>query len=253
MIAPIGLQLYSVREAAQVDFKSTIQKVAEIGYVGVEVAGFPGITVENAVRLFQELNLTIISAHLPAPIGENEKQVLETMDALQCSRLVVPWQPKEGFTTREGIQKICENLNEASLVGNAHGFSVGYHNHWWEAETIIDGKPAYEVMLEYLNDEVFFQVDTYWMQVGGLSAVDVIKKLGKRAPLLHIKDGPGKKDQPMVAAGDGIMDVKAVVGASGGVAEWLIVELDSCATDMMEAVTKSYRYLTQEKLAYGKY
>jgi len=34
--------------------------------------------------------------------------------------------------------------------------------------------------------------------------------------------------------------------------EWLIVEMDHCAADMMEAVAKSCRYLVGKGLARGK-
>jgi hypothetical protein len=33
----------------------------------------------------------------------------------------------------------------------------------------------------------------------------------------------------------------------------MIVELDQCATDMLEAVAKSYRYLVSEGLARGRH
>ena len=35
-----GLQLYSVRDAMEVDFEGTLKKVAEMGYSYVEFAGF---------------------------------------------------------------------------------------------------------------------------------------------------------------------------------------------------------------------
>jgi sugar phosphate isomerase/epimerase len=35
MAKPLALQLYTVRDAAQEDFESTVRKVAEIGYSGV--------------------------------------------------------------------------------------------------------------------------------------------------------------------------------------------------------------------------
>ena len=76
-------------------------------------------------------------------------------------------------------------------------------------------------------------------------------ELGKRAPLLHIKDGPCVKGQPMTAVGDGKVDVPAVAKAGAATAEWMIVELDSCATDMMAAVKKSYDYLTGKGFARG--
>jgi sugar phosphate isomerase/epimerase len=47
----------------------------------------------------------------------------------------------------------------------------------------------------------------------------------------------------MTAVGEGTVDMPAVLEAAQAHAEWLIVELDECATDMMEAVDKSYRYL----------
>jgi len=53
----------------------------------------------------------------------------------------------------------------------------------------------------------------------------------------------------MVAVGEGKMDVAGIVQA-GTSAEWLVVELDRCATDMLEAVRKSYTNL--EAIARGK-
>jgi sugar phosphate isomerase/epimerase len=52
------------------------------------------------------------------------------------------------------------------------------------------------------------------------------------------------RDAPMTALGGGVMDVPAVVRAARGRAEWLIVELDRCATDMFTAVEESFRYLS---------
>jgi sugar phosphate isomerase/epimerase len=78
----------------------------------------------------------------------------------------------------------------------------------------------------------------------------VIKELGARVPLLHIKDGPAdSREANMVAVGEGVMDVAGIV-AAGKSAEWLIVELDRCATDMLEAVRKSYPNL--EAIARGQ-
>jgi len=48
------------------------------------------------------------------------------------------------------------------------------------------------------------------------------------------------------------MDFTAITKAGGENTEWMIVEMDSCATDMLEAVQKSYNYLVNNKLAVGK-
>jgi sugar phosphate isomerase/epimerase len=98
---------------------------------------------------------------------------------------------------------------------------------------------------------VFFEVDTYWAQTGGVEAADLVRKLGAKAPLLHIKDGPCVKGEPMTAVGDGVMDVGAIVNAGKPYTEWMIVELDACATDIIEAVAKSYSYLVGKGFAHG--
>jgi sugar phosphate isomerase/epimerase len=135
-------------------------------------------------------------------------------------------------------------------VAKAHGLELGYHNHWFEYE-LLDNRIATDVMLEHLDPDVFLEVDVYWVQTAGQSPVDVVRRLGPRAPLLHIKDGPCQIDVPMTALGEGVVDIPSVVAAGAGSVEWLIVELDRCATDMMEAVRKSYQYLSGKGLAHG--
>jgi sugar phosphate isomerase/epimerase len=252
MSVPIGLQLYTVRDLASLDFENTVRKIAEMGYAAVEPAGFPGSSPEKAAKLFSELGLEVPSIHSAVPIGEKRNEILDTMAALKCPYLIVPWQPKEGFETRDGIRKICDLLNEANQVGKENGFSMGYHNHWWEAECLIEGKPAYQIMLEYLDRDIIFQIDTYWIKAGGLDPAAVVKELGERAPILHIKDGPAVKDQPMTAVGQGVINWHEVIHAGNKNTKWLIVEMDACASDVLEAVHESYLYLTREGLGHGK-
>jgi sugar phosphate isomerase/epimerase len=88
--------------------------------------------------------------------------------------------------------------------------------------------------------------------VGGRDVPAVLRKLGKRAPTLHIKDGPLDRKEPMTAVGGGRMDWAAVIGAAHPSTAWLIVELDRCATDMFEAVRASCEYLTSKGFARGR-
>ncbi len=249
MSAPIGLQLYTLREALASDFEGVVRKVAEIGYVGVETAGFPGTTPQNAAKLFAALGLNVPGAHLPLPLGDKKTETLETMAVLGCHYLICSWlDPKIYFTSLDGIRRASDLLNEAGTVAAQNGLTLLYHNHWSEYEK-VDDQYVYQVMLQHLEPNVLFEFDTYWAQVAGVDAATVLKSLGDRAPLLHIKDGPLKMDVPQLAVGEGKMDFHKVIDAAGKSAQWLVVELDECATDMMEAVRKSYRYLTSEGLA----
>jgi sugar phosphate isomerase/epimerase len=248
MAAPIALQLYTLREATADDFEGVVRKVADIGYVGVEPAGFPGTTPEAAAALFKELGLEVTSAHLPLPVGEHKQEALDTANALGIKRMV-SGKGKDDYSSLDKIKATCELFNEASETAVANGMTFGIHNHWWEYLE-VEGRLAYEVALEYLNPEIFFQIDAYWVQTAGPDPAAVLQELGDRVPLIHIKDGPCVREEPMQALGEGITDFHQIV-AAGEFAEWWIVELDRCATDMMEAVVKSYTYMIDNGFARG--
>jgi sugar phosphate isomerase/epimerase len=248
-LAPIGVQLYTLREELAHDVRGVLERLAEIGYIGVEPFG--GLNHQEAAAIINELGLKVESAHAPVPLGETRGKALDMAAAYGYKRMIIPSIPPADFETVDGIKKAADLLNQANLVAVENGLELGYHNHWWEVQ-LVDGRPAIKILLEYLDPTVFLQVDTYWVQAGGLDPAQLVTELGERAPLLHIKDGPAVKGEPMVAVGDGVVDIPAIIRAGAGVTEWLIVELDACASDMMTAVERSYQYLIQEGLARGR-
>lgn len=254
MTAPIALQLYTLREAAARDgYETVVRRVAEIGYAGVEPAGFPGSSAEAAARLFQDLGLAVPAMHGRFPAGDDRNEAIETALALGTQRIVAGIGPGDRWDTLDKIKANCDLINEAAANAAAHGLTVGYHNHWWEFDTVVDGRPAYAHMMERLDPAVIFEIDTYWVQVGGQDVVTVLRQASARAPLLHIKDGPADHPEAdMVAVGAGAMDWDTIIPAAADTAEWHIVELDRCATDMVTAVAESYRYLVGKGLSRGK-
>lgn len=240
MAKKIALQLYSIRDV-KLDYETKIRKVAAMGYPAVETAGFPGSSAEAAAKLFKELGLTVSSAHVGLPVGEAKNQILETMEALGKPPLICTQIGPNDVKSMDTIKALCDRLNEGYAVAKENGLVFAIHNHWWEFDT-VDGRLAHDIMLELLDPGILFEIDTYWVKVGGSDPVQLLKKLGKRAPFLHIKDGPAVKDQPMTAVGDGVMDVPTILKAALPDA-WEVVEMDSCATDVMVAAKKSYVYL----------
>lgn len=241
----IGVQLYSVRAELAEDFEGTMRRIGSMGYSVVEPFRFPGVTAKQAKAVFDTLNLAVPSAHLPLPLGDMKNDVLDTIGTYGSKYLICAYlSPTEYFQDADGVKRACDMLNEANAVAQENGLTLLYHNHWFEAAQ-INGRRAYQHMADLLDASVGFEVDTYWIQTGGVNPVDVINELGSRAPLLHIKDGPADApESAMVAVGEGVMNFDAIFAASN--AEYYIVELDRCDTDMLEAVEKSYQYLTEK-------
>ena len=238
----IGVQLYSVRKELGTDFKGTLEKIAAMGYDGVEMAGLPaGVTPTEATGLLDSLNLKVAAAHVGLPVGNDKNMSIDFAKAMGCRRIVHSVGP-DSCATRESIKKACVAINEAAVNAKAAGLQLALHNHWWEFQN-VDGELAHKIMLKELLPEVIFEIDTYWVKVGGVTEpAAVLKELGARAPLVHIKDGPGVQGKPMTAAGQGCMDFPPILAAATH-AEWLVVELDECATDMLDAIRASLKHL----------
>ena len=250
-IKPIGLQLYSVREALAEDFEGTVRQVAEMGYIGVEPYGGLPTDLNDAAALFNELDLQVFNSHVGIPEGEGKEALLKIAEAFNLSRVAIAFLPSEKFETIDEIKRSCEQLNQANQFAKSNNLTLGYHNHWWEFKE-LDGQSTLDLILAELDKDIFLEVDTYWVQAGGMDVVSMLEVVGDRAPLIHLKDGSLDPKASMVAVGDGEMPVPAIVQVTASTAEWYIVELDRCETDMMKAVEKSYQYLTSNGYAQGK-
>lgn len=253
MSKAVGVQLYAVREELGRDFAGTIRQLAEIGYPVVE--GYNGLPLGHdvAAGMLRANGLAMASCHLPLPFGSDKGVVMRAIEAYDLRYVLAPYQPREEFTTPDGVKRVCERLNRANEVVRSQGLVFGYHNHEFEFNE-VDGRSAYDLMLEELEPNIVLELDTYWAQTSGHDPAELVRRLGERAPLLHIKDGEAdanKRDAPHVALGEGVVDVEAIIAAGGEHTKYLIVELDSCASDMLEAIRKSFDFLAERGLTGG--
>jgi sugar phosphate isomerase/epimerase len=249
-MASVGLQVYSLRERAAKDFPGTLKAIADIGYAGVEMAGFYGCEPAEIAKLLKDLGLQAFSAHTDMPNKGNLAELLDTYSLTDTKILVSGYGP-DHFKTVDDCKKAAAVFEEAAQLLAPHGIRFGFHNHWFEF-AVRDARYVYDILMAEAPTP-FSELDTYWCAYAKADPVAVIKKYNCRQPLLHIKDGPLPEQMPHTAVGSGKMDIPAVVGAADSkVLEWLVVELDECATDMLEAVAQSYKYLSSTGLGTGR-
>lgn len=247
---PISVQLYSLREAAAENFQNVLERVAKMGYAGVEPAGFYGMTPSEFKARIDDLGLKISSTHSPWCNPDNLNEVIETAGILDVKYIVCGYGP-DAFKSVDAIKQTAEEVNAMVEALEKHGLCLIQHNHAWEFDRLGD-ELMYEVYAQHCP-RVQFELDLYW--AANYGAVDVpsfLRRHAKRTPFLHVKDGPLKRDMPMLALGQGNMDIPACVQAADpDVLKWLVVELDHYDGDMFEAVEKSCHYLIEQGLGYG--
>lgn len=243
---PPALQLYTVRDQLAAGRKGVLAQVAADGYGAVEAFGI----LEDPAGLAADLaaaGLAVCSAHA-TPAGEQADAVIAAARVLGTDTVIVPYQPPARFTDAASVRELAAELNAMAARLAADGLRLGYHNHDFELASVIGGRPALEVLAGSLDDAVLLEVDTYWAAVGGQDVPALLGRLGERVRYLHVKDGPVTKDDPMTAVGAGRMPVAEILAAAPA-AEWHVVELDRCGTDMMTAVAQSLAWLAGRGLA----
>ena len=255
--AKLSVQLYTVREQFKTDIPGTLKRVKDIGFEWVETAFWPdGVSLAQAAKYISDAGLRVSSSHIEIPIGDNKQAMLDTAAAYNCKRMIWHgWPEDKRYSSLEGTKELASIYNEAAKFAKANGLQFGLHNHWWEYRNKVGNRYVYEVLLENLDKDIFFEVDTYWVKVAGQDPAAIVRKLGSRAQLLHIKDGPAKwndslamdNPDPMTAVGKGTQNFPAIFHAADGNTEWMVVEMDKTSNDVFAALKESYDYLVQNK------
>jgi sugar phosphate isomerase/epimerase len=244
-----SLQLYTLRNAISEDLPGTIKKVADIGYTQVEPYNFVATAKELGAAL-KENGLTAPSGHAPL-MSQDQDEIFTAAKELGISTVIDPFLPAEHWQKAEDIQATAKKLNQAARKGAEYGIRVGYHNHAWELESIIDGRTALEYFESLLDPELVLEVDTYWVAVGGQDPVDILAKLGDRVKFIHIKDGPLTRDnKAQQPAGQGKVPVMDVIAAATSL-EVGVVEFDDYAGDIFEGIAESLAFLNSNTAAEG--
>lgn len=247
---PIAVQVYSVREEAERDFAGTMQKLGEMGYDGVELAGLYGKSAEEIRDSIKAAGLTAISAHVSYDelAGDLEK-TLQDYETIGCRYIVIPWL---GEDRRFGAALYEETIKGIPVIAEGckkHGMTLLYHNHDFEFAKTPDGTYALDQLYAEVPAEVLgAEPDTCWIKVGGPDPSEWLKKYSGRCPLVHVKDFRRKADGvDLLALGEGEQDFPTLVKTAKECgAQWLVIEQDNhpYGTPMGD-MKKSLNYLKE--------
>jgi sugar phosphate isomerase/epimerase len=236
----LSVQLYSVRDAFAADPAATLSRLAEIGFTQVEPYG----VVENLATLRTGLpanGLSAPTAHAKL-LGVDQRPVFAAAAECGIDVVIDPHVDPARWQDPADIAATAAALNDAAKLAAEHGVTVGYHNHWWELESRIDGRTAFEVFADQLDPALVLEVDTYWATAGGEDAPALLRRLGDRVRAIHVKDGGLATDgSGQVPAGQGRVPLAEVLAAAPDALR--VVEFDRYDGDIFTGLAESREHL----------
>jgi len=246
------IQLYSVRDAIKKDFHGSVKKLADIGFTGIEAAGyadgkFYGMSPADFRKSIEATGMKVLSSHTHRQLADMPSstdwtaiwswwdQAIKAHKDAGMSYIVVPWMPVP--KTLADLKIYCDYYNEIGRRCNEAGIRFGYHNHSFEFQE-IEGQLMYDYMLKNTDpSKVFFQMDVYWVVRGGQSPVEYFKTYPGRFEHLHLKDHKELGQSGMVGF-DAIFNSLKTAGV-----QKMIVEVEKYSMDPFESIRVSYDYL----------
>jgi len=241
---PVAVQLYSVGEDAARDLPGTLKALAEMGYEGVEFAGYYGHSAQDLRKLLDEYGLKAAGSHVPRP--ERQVDQLEGQIAfhhtLGNKYLIIPW--CDAGEDPAAWVEFGRGLEEAAEALAPHGLHVGYHNHDQEFHALGDtGAAAWDLIAQNSGDRVVMQLDLGNARHGGGDPVAYLKKYLHRTRTIHLKEYSATNGKATIGEGE-IPWVEVLELCEGsGVTEWLIVEQEGYSVPPLEAVKRCREYL----------
>lgn len=254
----IGLQLYTLRNELAKDTPGTLKAVAAAGYKQGEMFGFPNC--DPVIAAARESGLALNSSHFewdsvihPKDDGYSDFQrILEKAGKVGLTHLVIPYLADKDRKTLDDYQRIAAHANKAAALAKKAGIQLAYHNHAFEFEPKDGGKTGFDVFVAEFGADMQFELDVFWVKVGGVEPVALLKKLSGRVSQVHLKDLKAGLTLPAFGSvpadafqelGDGIIPMEPILAASkaAGV-KHCHVEQDQ-SPDALASIRQSIDYL----------
>jgi sugar phosphate isomerase/epimerase len=192
----IGIQLFTVRDLLadnELDLPGTFEMLSDAGYALVEVGGtYDGRTAAEFKALADQYGLRPEGSHVPrgGDAWRNDRAtIFADAEALGLKYVGLASPPSGTQATHASYGALAEEFNVWGAEAREHGLKFYFHNH--PGDFALDGgTPVYDTLLAETDPRlVYFEMDIAWVEAGGQSSYEYLKRHGWwRFPLFHVKD-----------------------------------------------------------------
>ena len=243
----VGIQLYSLRDAARADLERTLADIAAAGYKDVEMLASNrnyGMPPAQIRAVLDKNGLRAPSTHTVANLAEDLDRHLDEAATIGHQYLVVAGLPKR--PTLDAYRAWADRLNEAGAKARQRGIWVGHHNHANDM-TAVEGQVPYDLLVERADPSVTrLQLDVGNMAMSGRDPLEYMRRYGPRYWSFHVKDVARLGATNDTELGKGIIDFKRLLGMIDRIDEkHLFVEQETYpGSTPLESVRRDYTFLS---------
>ena len=187
---PVNLQMYTIgQESGRRGLANTFAALSQMGYKGVEFAGYPGGDLKEVRMLLDDNGMKCVGNH-GQPLGANLDQQIEQAKILGNPRICAS--TIGGLTTVDAINRSADQMSEVAAKLKPLGLFTGFHCHPGEFRTVEEtGKTVYDLFFSRASKDVIMQIDLGHMGTGGGNHVDYMTRFPGQAKTVHVKPSNG--------------------------------------------------------------
>jgi sugar phosphate isomerase/epimerase len=250
-ISRIGVQLYTLRDAAKIDLDRTLADIAAIGFTEVEML----MSLKNFGHSPTEVRAMLDKHGLRAPSTHCDPETLDNVDAfvdeakiLGHQYLILADVPSEGRQSLATFAAFADRLNRAGEAARKHDLWISWHD---EADDFksFGGQQGYDALVARLDPSlVRLQLDTGNAAIAGRDPLDLMKRYGDRYYSFHIKDAPSIPAEHDVELGKGIVNLAGILALVKSLDDrHFYIEQETYPGTPLDSVKRDYVYLSALK------
>ena len=249
----IGVQMYTVRDRCTNydDMLACMKQLKAVGYNACQLSGHnPAITAEQIRDMLDISGLTCPCTLISLEeMEEDLDAVIRNHRLWNCTNPGVAALPDKFRSSPEGYYEFARRASKVAEKLRDNGMNFFYHNHAFEFHRFAEcGKTGMEILMENCSDAVQFQLDMFWVQMGGGNPLDWIEKVRGRMEIVHFKEMNGSVENRNVMApiGAGNLNWPAILKACDDIGvKYAMIEQDNAPeTGSINCLEQSYKYLT---------
>lgn len=253
----IGLQVFTFRHQFEADgVDKTFATISDMGIDAIEAGGnMYGLTIYEYKQLLAKHNLQVVSVDTNYDeVANNPMAIVYKAEYFGAKYATFYWIPHEGDFGFEHAKAAVEAMNKAGALLKQHGITLQYHPHGYEL------KPhGNATLLDYIIENVTeaqFQMDVFWIVMGGGDPVQFLKKYPGRFTSFHMKDR--KKGSPNTDDGSADKETNVTLGTGDAKIAEVVKEakkqgveyffIEDESSRIMEQVPASIKFLQSHGL-----